>query len=251
MANLVSASAHEKLWHAMRRDLVTFAPEIAGSPVLMCCTCGRVLPHEWFDLEHLIPQQSLRRDPAKVRANPQTRANVRSGNLLLCKKPLKIKSTTVYANGCNSWKGRFYDKPISQLISGVAFERGACTQVHIIAALSLAYLTMVSEFGYVVSLLPSGLLMREQFFNPRSFHRRLPYWSQMILGGSMPDLQPEAKVWKNPFSFTISDGRCTVAARNFAVHVPLSRDPRLPMARHVRFVPDKYKLRPNFRMLFE
>ena len=75
-----------------------------------------------------------------MRTNPATSANTRAGNLLLCKKPLKVKRDVVYGNGCNSWKGRFYDKAISQLISTTAFQAKNCTEVHIIAGLSLAYL---------------------------------------------------------------------------------------------------------------
>ena len=37
-------------------------PEISGKQLLMCCTCGRFLPQECFDLDHLIPQQALKQD---------------------------------------------------------------------------------------------------------------------------------------------------------------------------------------------
>jgi hypothetical protein len=80
----------------------------------------RFLPQECFDLEHLVPQQALKADSKNVRSNPATPANVRAGNLLLCKEPLRHKGLKVYNNGCNSWKGRFYDRPISEIFSGLA-----------------------------------------------------------------------------------------------------------------------------------
>ncbi len=61
----------------------------------------------------LVPRQALRSDPLEVRNNPATPANVRSGNLLLCRK--LYKNSPMYNNGCNSWKGRLYDKPISDI----------------------------------------------------------------------------------------------------------------------------------------
>ena len=52
----------------------------------------------------------------EVRTNPETPANVRSGNLLLCRKPLLYTGSKLYDNVCNSWKGRFYDKATSEII---------------------------------------------------------------------------------------------------------------------------------------
>jgi len=252
MSDVLTASIKDKLWHKMRQDLASFVPEIASNKLLMCCACGRFLPREWFDLEHLIPQQALKQDPDVVRTNPTTPANVRSGNLLLCKKELKVKGIVAYRHGCNSWKGRVYDKRITELISGRAFAPDKCTQVHIIAALSVSYLAMVAEFGYIVALMRSGLLLREQFFMPNAFHPALPLRSQMLLGGSVPVTEPGAPMWAKPFSFGFQrPGVCIVAARNFGILVPISRDPREPVARHLRIVPARYKLQPDFRTVFD
>jgi len=60
--------------------------------------CGRFLPQKCFDLEHLIPQQALRLDPDVVRSDLTIPANVRAGNLLLCKKPIRYKRNTLYEN---------------------------------------------------------------------------------------------------------------------------------------------------------
>lgn len=252
MSDLLTASIREKLWHKMRQDLANYVPDIAQNQLLMCCACGRFLPQEFFGLEHLVPQQALRQDPDAVQTNPETPKNVRAGNLLLCNKPLKLKGLKVFNNGCNSWKGRFYDKPISEFFSGKTLQSEATiTDTHIIAALSLAYLAMVAEFGYVVVLMRSGLLMRHQFFSPHKFHRELPVRSQIVLGGGMPPA--DAKIWAKPFSFGFErPDACIVAARNFAVYVPVSHDPRQPIATHVRIVPARYKLlRPNFGTFFE
>jgi hypothetical protein len=245
MSDVMTASISDKLWHKMRHDLAHYVPEIAGNRLLMCCACGRFLPQECFDLEHLIPQQALKQDPDVVRANLVTPANVRAANLLLCRKSLIYKGSKIYGNGCNSWKGRFYDKPIRQLVSGKQSPE-SYTQVHVIAALALGYLAMVAEFGYIIALMRSGLLMREQFFSPYKLHRSLPVTSKMVSGGGIPT-SPDARIWANPFSFRFHNMACIVAARNFAVEVPVSRDPRAPLARHLRIVPLKYKLRPEFR----
>jgi hypothetical protein len=250
--DLYAASIKEKLWHKMRSDLARFVPEIAHNQLLMCCACGRFLTQEFFDLEHLIPQQSLKLDPIVVQSNPNTPKNVRSGNLLLCKKPLLVKGHKVFNNGCNSWKGKFYDKAITEFVSEKTLRPSTTvTSVHIIGALCLGYLAMVAEFGYAIVLMPSGLLMRRQFFSPHKYLRDLPLRHQMVLGGSHPT-EPENPIWSKPFSFTFSEtGCCHVGARNFAVNVPVARDPRLPFATHLRIVPERYKLRPNFKTFFE
>jgi hypothetical protein len=251
MTEVLRASIRDQLWHKMRQDLAKFVPEINGNELLMCCTCGRFLPQECFDLEHLIPQQALKKDPDVVRDNPATPANTRARNFLLCKKRLMVKGKLFYGNGCNSWKGRFYDKPISGLISTKALEPKNCSDVHIIAALILAYLAMVAEFGYIVALMRSGLLIREQFFSPRKYHVALPLKSQMLLAGDTVT-SPDAPIWTDPFSFGFQrPGFCTVAARNFGIMVPISHDPREPSAIHLPIVPAIYKLRPDFRTVFD
>jgi len=174
MADINLPSIKERLWHKMRGDLVQYVPAIAGNRLLMCCCCGRFLPFEAFSLEHLIPQQALRLDPVVIRNNPATPANMRAGNLLLCQSPLKIKGNVVYPQGCNSWKGKHYDRAIRELVAAGAWTSVRATQVHIIAALCLAYLGMIEQFGYRAALMPSGLIMRQQFFMPRDFHRLLP-----------------------------------------------------------------------------
>jgi hypothetical protein len=79
----------------------------------------------------------------------------------------------------------------------------------------------------------------------------LPLRSQMLLGGALMT-SPDAPIWAEPFSFGFErPGVCTVAARNFGVLVPISRDPRDPIATHLRIVPARYKLRPDFRTVFD
>jgi hypothetical protein len=111
LADVTEPSIKERLWYKMHADLAKFVPETSENDLLMCCACGRFLPQEHFDLEHLVPRQALRSDPLEARNNPATPANVRSGNLLLCKKPLLYKNSPMYSNGCNGWKGRFYARP--------------------------------------------------------------------------------------------------------------------------------------------
>ena len=250
LSNVLLASNREKLWHQMRLDLASYVPQIAQNQLLMCCACGRFLPQENFDLEHIVPQQALKLDPIEVQNDPTTPKNVRAGILLLCKKPLRVKGMTLYRNGCNSWKGRFYDKPIAELISGKALQSGTTT-LHLVAALIVGYLAMVAEFGYSVVLMRTGRIMREQFFMPGKFHPEVPLRSQLVLGGQMPT-EIGAKIWGDPFSFGL-DGpdSCVVATRNFVVHVPISRDPRQRVSTRL-IVPERYRpMRPDFRTFFD
>lgn len=251
MPDLMEASIKEALWHKMRHDLSKFAPDTVGTQKLMCCACGRMLPQKCFGLEHLIPRQALKQDPEVVKVAPSSPASVRAGTLLLCKEPLKYKGKVVYGNGCNSWKGRFYDRAISELVSGKALRGTGTTQVHIIAALCLGYLAMVARFGYIVTLTQSGLLMRQQFFSPSKFHPEVPLRSQILAGGE-PVTSPEAGFWTQPFSFGFArSGCCAVGIRSFAVLVPISHDPRATFAHHLRIVPSRYKLRPDFTTVFD
>jgi hypothetical protein len=250
MRQVMKASIRDQLWHEMRRDLAKFC-DLNDNQLLMCCACGRFLPRDSFDLDHLIPEQALKQDPVVVRTDPATPANTRAGNLLLCKERLKIKGKVFHGSGCNTWKGRHYDKLISELISTKALDPQKCSETHIVAALSLAYLAMVAKFGYVVALMRSGLLMREQFFRPRKLHSGLPLQSGMLLAGDTV-ISPDAPIWTAPFSFNFErPGFCIVAPRNFGIMVPISRDPREPFAIHLPIVPAKYKLRPDFTTVFD
>lgn len=245
-------SIKDRLWHSMRADLAKFAPEIQQNQLLMCCACGRLLRREDFDLEHLVPQQTLRADPIDVQTNPATPKNVRAGNLLLCRKPLLYRNSPLYGNGCNSWKGRYYDKAINDLFTGNvdANKRSRVSDTHIIGCLALAYLAMVAEFGYVIALMPSGRLLREQFFNPRKFHRQLGTRYQVLLVGA-PATDPKHQVWSKPFGFHFEPGACIVNVRSSVITLPVSRDPRIPIAQHVKFVPSRFKFRPNFSTAFQ
>jgi hypothetical protein len=73
----------------------------------------------------------------------------------------------------------------------------------------------------------------------------------MLLGGIVPVTSPDARIWATPFSFHFQNMGCTVGARNFAITVPISRDPREPLAKYLRIVPAKYRLRPNFSTAFD
>jgi hypothetical protein len=251
MADIFLPSIVDNLWHKMRKDLSGFIPEIAGNALLMCCACGRFLPKECFDLEHLIPRQALKNDPTAVRQDPSTSINVRAGNLLLCKKPLRVKGVTVYRNGCNSWKGKFYDRAISDIVTGKASQAGQpISTTHLIAGSSLAYLAMVEKYGYVVALMRSGLLMRRQFFHPKSFLKEMPLRSQMFLVGA-PPTDPAADNWGKPFSVSYDRGSCYVAVRNFVVIVPADRNPELPVPKHLPYLPREHSFRPNFDTVFD
>lgn len=242
---LLEPNLEEKLWHGMREDLARYIPEFADNNLLMCCCCARHLSRVDFDRDHIIPQQALKMDPRAVKDNRDTPANVRAGNLLLCKKPLKVKiEGRLVENGCNSWKGRSYDNAIRELVSGT-WKPKVASPVHTIAALCLGYIAMVSEFGYRVVLSRSGKLMREQFFSPFKYHRNLPDINRVLMLGGI-DTSLDNPMWAKPFFFRWDEGGCIVVARNFSIRVPCTVDPRLPIAQRLPFAPQKHILRPVF-----
>ena len=108
---------------------------------------------------------------------------------------------------------------------------------------------MVAEYGYMIALMPSGVLLREQFFNPTKFLRNLGTRYQVILAAA-PYKGDDALFWSRSFNFKYERGACLVTARNYAMWVPVSRDPSLPIAEHIKIVPEPYKMRPNFYKRF-
>jgi hypothetical protein len=240
-------SLKERLWQKMQGDLAQFIPEVTERNRLMCCACGRFLPPEDFGVDHMIPRQTIRCDPHGVRNNPETPANVRAGNILLCTKPLHYRNSRIHNNGCNSWKGKHFDGPITEILTGKAAKHlnKHARNAHIIGGLTLAYLAMVAEFGYIVALMRSGLILREQLFNPARFHKALGTKFQVILTGQ-PQVAVDDPVWTRPFSFEFEDGSCLVTVRNFVVYLPVSQNPVTPIVRHLKFVPQRYAFRPNF-----
>ena len=106
----------------------------------------------------------------QVAAFAGIRTNTRSGNILLCNTALRTKKGVFSAKGCNSWKGRFFDKQLRELLNGRALAPAyrKVSEQYAVALSCTAYLAMVLEFGYQVALMQSGVLMREHFFYPQN-----------------------------------------------------------------------------------
>ncbi len=217
----------------------------------MCPTCCRFLPLEDFSLEHVIPKQSLADDPASVRQ--VVPANRRTVTTLLCNKRLLIKGKTIYDKGCNSWKGRFYDKLLREIFNTNVLKKNDFSSRHHVALFSAGYLGLFAEYGFQIALIPSGLVMRRQFFNPNKFNQEVPIKCRMALMGE-PNLRYDEETeryWVPPLKFAMENGFCIMVVRNASMHLPLSRDPRIPISRELPLVPPKYTLRPNFQTVFE
>ena len=123
---------------------------------------------------------------------------------------------------------------------------------HIIAALCASYLAMIFEFGYQVALTASGVLMRQQFFMPYKFHPNMPLRHQMIFASPPPTYdESHFRIWSHPFNFTVDRNACYVGFRTMSLILPISRDPRLPIAKSILIAPSKYTLRPNFETVFD
>lgn len=252
MSDINLTSLKERLWQKMQGDLAQFMPDVVDRDRLMCCACGRFLPPGDFDVDHMIPRRALRCDPDEVRNNPETPTNTRAGTILLCKKPLHYRNSRLHNNGCNSWKGKHFDGPMSDILTGrVAKNPNKHVRTsHIIGGISLAYLAMVAEFGYIVALMQSGRVLREQFFNPSRMHRALGTKYQIILTGE-PQRDIRDPIWAKPFNFEFQDlNSCIVTVRNYVVYLPISHNPTMPIARHLPYVPQRYAFRPNFDTSF-
>lgn len=248
---VLQSSTKDIIWHKMRTDLCRYVPAIAQSNLLMCCACARFLPFEHFSLEHIIPQQSLKDDPKKVR--DRISANVRSGNILLCNKPLLCKGRTIHSGGCNSFKGKYYDSRLREVFNRRVFASSKFNSRHHISVFCAAYLAMVLEYGYQATLTQSGLLMRKQFFTPHNFHKDIPIRFRMFLMGENPTLynDDDFGVWEKPFSLSVEENTCFIIMRGLLVTLPISRDPRIPIKNILPFAPSKYVLRPDFTTVFD
>jgi hypothetical protein len=181
-------SIKEELWHKLRADLSQYFPETNNNKLLMCCWCGRFLPFEEFNLEHIVPKQALADDPIQVRINPEAPINARSELTLLCTKQLNIIGHTAYNNGCTSWNGRFFDKRVRGALNGRMLNSQAnrLTERHIISLVCISHIAFFAAYGYQVVLTETGHLTREQFFIPNRFHKRMPLNCQMVLGTNTP-----------------------------------------------------------------
>lgn len=250
--DILYPSLKERLWHRMQQDIANYRPDVTRTNRLMCCACGRFLPPEHFSIDHIIPQQIVARDPPE--AKQQFTNNQRSLTTLLCTKPLKIKGQQIYRHGCNSWKGKFYDTALREVLEGKIKPhniRRPTTQ-HTIAALCVAYLILVSRYGYQIALTESGMLMRRQFFMPRLFHGLMPLRSQMILVGDPPDFnETMKKFWGDPVSFDFELGFCTMAVRNLSLAIPIARDPRVPVSKLIVIRQSQFSFKPDFRTMFD
>ena len=244
----MESSLKERLWHKMRADLIRYIPQIADTELLMCCACGRFLPITDFSLEHIIPQQSVADDPAEVKL--QVATSERSRLTLLCRKRLVLKGEKFHGNGCNGYKGTYYDGRMRDVFNRNIFKKRFDTR-HTTSVFAGACLAMVAECGYQVALTRSGMICREQFFSPGGFHKNMPIRCQLLLLGDTPsNYGTDLDLWRKPFIFDIELDVCRIIVRGVSLTLPISRDPRTPIASQIAFAPSKYILRPDFGTLF-
>jgi hypothetical protein len=249
VAEIYLPGEKEKIWHRMRDDLKSLVPWFADYDLLLCPTCLRHITFEEFSLEHIIPQQALAEDHLTARG--AVACNQRAGLTLLCSKPLIIREKLVRGNGCNSWKGKYFDRFIRQVLQAQP-DKITFTLRHQISMFILGYLALFRRYGYRISLSRSGLLMRSQFFTPNDFLKSVPIKCQMILGGQpLSEFDEQIKsYWDEPFKITIHEGFALVGVRSVVFWLPLSDDPTAPIARVLRYAPPRYKIRPDFTTVF-
>ncbi|GJE57310.1 hypothetical protein [Methylobacterium thuringiense] len=240
----------DRLWHKMRDDLVSLVPWFADNDLLLCPTCCRAFKYEGFSLEHIIPQQALAEDPALARA--AVPKNERSGMTLLCNRTLVFEKKSIPGQGCNNWKGKHYDRFIREALRPDVLKKQFHARHHM-ALVAAGYLGLFREYGYQIALLPTGLLMRMQFFNPNSFLKEFPVGYQMVLTGEgRAEYDEEARAyWSEPFKTSIDRDVAHVVMRNFSIMLPLSRDPKAPLARALRYAPPRFKFRPDLTTAFD
>ncbi|HYA80413.1 MAG TPA: hypothetical protein VED87_05745, partial [Methylocystis sp.] len=177
------AGIKEILWHKMRGDLAFYVPYFKTNELLLCPACLRPLDFDNFSLEHIIPQQALADDPVEVRAAIPT--SQRSGITLLCRKRLLVNGKWLHNNGCNSWKGKYYDGILRDMFR-TDFKLNRYTERYTIGLFSAGYLALFMKYGYQIALSEAGRIMRQQFFLPNRLLKELPLGSQMVLKGEAP-----------------------------------------------------------------
>lgn len=234
------------IWEKLRADLIAFAPIFAEKTTLLCPTCLRELNYDDFSIEHIAPRQAVADDPPDVKSS--VARDIRSGITLLCSKQLIHKGKTLSANGCNGWKGKHFDNSIKQLVHDQHL-RLKVTNRHQVALFAMGYLALFRQFGYQIALSEAGLLMRRQFFHPDTFLREIPTSCQLYLMGAKPEQPSDVPLqfWQNPFSIDIEEDTALVVFRNYAFRLPLSHDPTKPFAKLLAYVPQRQRLRLDFR----
>jgi len=240
----------ETLFLEMERDLQQIAPNLIGSGKLICCICGRLLPRRHFTLEHIVPQQLVKSDPAQVR---HISKNKRSGLTLLCNYSLGGAGTVKSQNGCNGWKGRFFDRKTREILLERSW--GGMDMSHVIALFSTMYLALFSRYGYSVVFTAAGIASRRQFFSPNRFNQDIPDRSQILMAAGAPKEITEATMpfWATPFWFSPDndDLKCTVGIRHVSMALPISRPLNVPIRSVLPFAPSRLLLRPDFRLLWQ
>jgi hypothetical protein len=242
----------ETLWHQMQDDLRSLVPWFIdhGHDLLLCPGCLRRMTIDDFSLEHFIPKQALAHDPKAVRDS--IIRNQRSGLTLPCKKPLFLREKKLNGNGCNGWKGLHFDTFVGEVLHGHP-SRTILTSRHQIAMFAIGYLALFREYGYRVSLSPSGLLMRRQFFQPNSFLNEIPLNCQMMLFAEpVTELSNQNKsYWDEPFKIMIRDSSAFLVIRSMSFRIPLLDDPTIPIARILRYVPQRFKFSTDLKSMFD
>jgi hypothetical protein len=124
---------------------------------------------------------------------------------------------------------------------------------HQVSMFAVGYLALFSKFGYRVALSSGGLLMRRQFFVPNAFLNDVPHKYQIILGGQLLTQFDEhnGSYWSDSFNFHIEGDSVCLAIRSVGFFLLLSEDPTIPLAHVLRYLPPRYKLRPNLENVFE
>jgi hypothetical protein len=239
----------ELLWQQMHADLRSFIPHFPDDEI-MCPACLRHMKFEELSLEHIIPQQAVNCDPIEVRR--AIARNQRSGLTLLCERSLIYKGKSVHGNGCNGWKGKYFDGYIRQLLNSELISVKINSR-HQVSLFSVGYLALFSKYGYRAALSASGLLMRRQYFSPYSFLKIIPYNCQINMAAQpLTQLTEENETyWTDPFKITIEDKYANVVIRSMGFNLPLSEDPTIPLARILQYVPPRYRLRPNLETAFQ
>jgi hypothetical protein len=243
-------SQKEILWHRLREDLKSLVPWFANNDLLLCPTCCRPIKFDEFSVEHIVAKQALACDPVDVRQ--AISQNERSGLTLLCRKRLVMKGKQIPGSGCNSWKGKYFDPSLRELLAADFQTRRMSTR-HQVSLYSAGYLALFRQFGYQIALSSAGLLSRRQFFYPNTFLKEVPLNCQMMLAGDRRSefKEDEERYWREPFSIEINRMTALIVLRNMGFRVPVSRDPTQPLARILAYAPPKYTFRPDMTNFFD
>lgn len=158
-------SLNEELYNVLHSDLVDVKPEYQDRDGILCPICLREITKDeviQFGIEHIIPKNIIKNDsPEKKKLGT---LNQRCGITILCRQERICKyDGKIVKDGCNSLKGKIYDRLWKQHWHGDQLDQSHLSHRHGVSILIMAYLGAFQVFGYEYILQRDFDDIRNQF----------------------------------------------------------------------------------------